>query len=140
MLTRDEALTICETVLTHAKAAGAEDAAVSLDSAVQSHARFAENRITTSGRADTLDITATVWVGRRRGSATGTDPDAGALKRMADEAVQIARVSPVHREYVPTLGPLEYPEARGFASATADVDLGGRARSTRPSPPVARPR
>jgi len=127
MLTRDEALTICETVLTHAKAAGAEDAAVSLDSAVQSHARFAENRITTSGRADTLDITATVWVGRRRGSATGTDPDAAALKRMADEAVQIARVSPVHREYVPTLGPVEYPETRGFADATADVDLAARA-------------
>lgn len=127
MLARDEALTICETVLTYAKAAGAEDAAVSLDSAVRSHARFADNRITTSGRADTLDITATVWVGRRRGSATGTDPDAGALKRMADEAAQIARVSPVHREYVPTLGALEYPEARGFANATADVDLAGRA-------------
>ena len=38
---------------------------------------------------------------------------------MADEAVQIARVSPVHREYVPTLGPLDYPESRGFAEATA---------------------
>ena len=46
---------------------------------------------------------------------------------MADEAVQIARVSPVHREYVPTLGPLEYPEARGFATATADVDVTARA-------------
>ena len=49
-------------------------------------------------------------------------PGADALKQMADEAVQIARVSPVHREYVPTLGPLEYAEARGFADATADVD------------------
>jgi predicted Zn-dependent protease len=48
---------------------------------------------------------------------------------MADEAVQIARVSPVHREYVPTLGPLEYAESRGFASATADVDLGARAKA-----------
>ena len=127
MLTRDEALRICETVLSNAKAAGAEDASISLNATIESHARFADNRITTSGRAEDLDITATVWVGRRRGSASGNDAAADALKRMADEAVQIARVSPVHREYVPTLGPLDYGEARGFAEATADVDLGARA-------------
>jgi predicted Zn-dependent protease len=129
MISRDEALTLCETVLSHAKAAGAEDAAVSLANAVESHARFADNHITTSGRSDDLDITATVWVGRKRGSATGNDPDAAALKRLADEAVQIARVSPVHREYVPTLGPLQYSEARGFATATADIDVAARAAS-----------
>jgi predicted Zn-dependent protease len=127
MLTRNEALQICETVLGHAKTAGAEDAAVSLQSSVEAHARFADNRITTSGRAEDLDVTATVWVGRRRGSSTANDASADALKRLAGEAVQIARVSPVHREYVPTLGPLEYPESRGFADATADVDLTARA-------------
>ena len=120
MLTRDEALKICETVLAHAKAAGAEDATVSLQSTVESHARFADNRITTSGRSEDLDITATVWVGRRRGAVTGNDAGADALKRLAEEAVQIARVSPVQREYVPTLGPLDYAEARGFAAATAE--------------------
>ena len=46
-----------------------------------------------------------------------------ALQRLAAEAVQIARISPVHREYVPTLGPLEYPDSRGFTEATADVDV-----------------
>lgn len=127
MLTRDEALKICETVLSHAKTAGAEDAAVSVRSSLESHARLAANRVTTSGRAEDVDITATVWVGRRRGSASGNDSDAAALKQLAEEAVQIARVSPVHREYVPTLGPLEYPESRGFASATADIDLNARA-------------
>ena len=73
MVTRDDALKICETVLEHAKAAGADDAQVSLDNSVESHARFADNRITTSGRADDVDITATVWVGRRRGAATVND-------------------------------------------------------------------
>jgi predicted Zn-dependent protease len=103
MLSRQDALTICDTVLAHAKTAGAEDAAVALQSSVESHARFADNRVTTSGRSEDLDITVTVWVGRRRGAATGNNPGADALKRMAEEAVQIARVSPVHREYVPTL-------------------------------------
>jgi predicted Zn-dependent protease len=129
MLRRDEALKICETVLAHAKTAGAEDATVSVQSSIESHARFADNRITTSGRAEDLEITATVWVGRKRGAASGGDASAAALKLMAAEAVQIARVSPVHREYVPTLGPLDYPESRGFADATANVDLDARAQA-----------
>jgi predicted Zn-dependent protease len=127
MLDRSASLKICETVLEHAKAAGAEDANVSAQSSVDAHARFADNRITTSGRAEDLLVTATVWIGRRRGAATGNDASAGALKQLAEEAVQIARVSPVHREYVPTLGPLTYPEERGFAPGTADIDVGTRA-------------
>ena len=127
MLTRDEALKICETVLSHARTAGAEDSTVSLQSSVESHARFADNRITTSGRSDDVEITATVWVGKRRGAVTGNDVSATALKRLADEAVEIARISPVHREYMPTLGPVEYAESRGFAEATAEVDVKARA-------------
>jgi predicted Zn-dependent protease len=127
MLERDEALKLCEAVLAHAKTAGAEDAAVSLRSTTESHARFADNRITTSGRSEDLDLTATVWVGRRRGSIAGNDRSDLSLKRMAEDAVQIARVSPVHREYMPTLGPLEYPESRGFAGTTADIDVKARA-------------
>jgi predicted Zn-dependent protease len=129
MLERDDALKICDTVLAHAKAAGAEDASVSIQSSVEAHARFADNRINTSGRSEDLDITVTVWAGRRRGTITGNDAGSDALKRMADDAVQVARVSPVHREYVATLGPLDYPEARGFASATADVNVTARATS-----------
>jgi predicted Zn-dependent protease len=129
MITRDEALRICEAILAHAKALGAEDAAVTLDSTVESHARFADNRITTSGRSDDLVLNTSVWVEQRRGSSIGNDAGADALRRMAEEAVQIARVSPVHREYVPTLGPLEYPESRAFAPATADVDVTERAKA-----------
>lgn len=129
MLNREDALTICDTVLAHAKAAGAEDAVVSAQSNVESHARFADNRITTSGRSEDVVITATVWVGRRRGAATGNDAGADALKRLADEAVQIARVSPVHREYVPTPGSLDYAESRAFVAATADPDLNARAKA-----------
>jgi predicted Zn-dependent protease len=128
MLTRDEALTICDSVLGHAKSAGAEDATVTVQSAQESHARFADNRITTSGRSEDVSVTATVWVGRRRGAATGNDSSPAALTQQADEAVQIARVSPVHREYLPTLGPMTYAQERGFADATASIDLDARAK------------
>ena len=108
MLNRDEALKICETRAGTRQGRRRRGCQRSrLQSTVESHARFADNRITTSGRAEDLGITATVWVGKRRGAATGNDSSADALKQLADEAVQIARVSPVHREYVPTLGPLD---------------------------------
>jgi predicted Zn-dependent protease len=129
MLTREDALKICEAVLAHAKAAGADDAQVSLNSSVESHARFADNRITTSGRAEDLEVTATVWVNRRRGSSAGNDAGAAALRQLAEDATQIARVSPVQREYIPTLGPLEYAVDRGFAPASADVDVNARAKA-----------
>jgi predicted Zn-dependent protease len=129
MLTRDEALKICETVLGHAKAAGADDAQVLLDDSVEAHARFADNRITTSGRSEDVDITATVWVARRRGAATVNDPSADALKQVAGDAVQIARLSPVQREYVPTLGPADYAATRGFADTTANIDVTARAKT-----------
>jgi predicted Zn-dependent protease len=129
MLNRDDAIKICETVLAHAKAAGAEDASVSLSDSVESHARLADNRVTTSGRADDIDITATVWVGKRRGATTVNDSSAAALQQLANDAVQIARLSPVQREYVPTLGPLQYGDDRGYAAATANLDLAARAKS-----------
>ena len=128
MLDRDASLKICDTVLGHAKAAGADDATVTSQSSLESHARFADNRITTSGRAADVTITVNVWVNQRRGAATGNDTRAAALQQLADEAVQIARVSPVHREYVPTPGALTYAESRAFAAPTAEVDLDARAR------------
>ena len=128
MMSRDEALRICETLLGHIKSAGAGDAIVNLQSTQETHARFADNRITTSGRSDNVNVTATVWVEQRRGAATGNDTSAAALKQLADEAGQIARLSPVHREYVPTLGALKYAEERTFSAATENVDLDARAK------------
>ena len=128
MMSRDEALAMCETLLGQVKAAGAEDAIVSVQSSQASHARFADNRITTSGRSDGVTMTATVWVGQRRGAPTGNDTSPAALKQLAEEATQIARVSPVHREYVPTLGAVTYAAERSFSAATERVDLDARAK------------
>ena len=50
------------------------------------------------------------------------------LKRLAEEAAQIARLSPVHREYVPSLGPVTYANERSFSAATENVDLDARAK------------
>ena len=128
MMSRDEALKTCETLLGEIKSAGAEDAIANVQSTQETHARFADNRITTSGRSENVSVTATVWVGKRRGAATGNDTRPAALKQLAEEAVQIARLSPVHGEYVPTLGAVTYPAERSFSTATESVDLEARAK------------
>jgi predicted Zn-dependent protease len=128
MMSRDEALKACETLLGHVKTAGADDAIVNVQSTQETHARFADNRITTSGRSDNAVVTTTVWVDKRRGVATGNDPSPDALKQLADEAVQIARLSPVHSEYVPTLGAMSYAAEQSFSPATEKVDLAARAK------------
>ena len=110
------------------KTAGAEDAVVSVESAQQAQARFADNHITTSGRSENDTVTVTVWVGQRRGAAAGNDTSPAALKQLADEAARIARLSPVHREYVPTLGAVTYATERSFSTATEEVDLDARAK------------
>lgn len=128
MMPRDQALDTCEKLLGEIKSAGAEDAIVNVESTQETHARFADNSITTSGRAENVTVTASVWVGRRRGAATGNNASLAALKQLASEAVQIARVSPVHGEYVPTLGAMTYPAERSFSAATETVDLEARAK------------
>ena len=128
MLDRDEALKICETVLEHAKAAGAEDADVSVRSSIDSHARFADNRVTTSGRAEDVGHHRTVWVGRRRGAVTGNDTSAEALKQLAEEAVaDRPRVAGAPRVRADARAARPIRRRRGFAAGTADVDVGARA-------------
>ena len=132
MLARDEALKICETVLAHAKAAGAEDAA-------RLSAKL--GRVARALRRQQHHDERTIRGSRHHRHGVGRPPARldhrqrlrapTALKRMADEAVQIARISPVHREYVPTLGPLDYAEARGFAARTAEVDVDRSRRGAR---------
>jgi predicted Zn-dependent protease len=126
LLTRDEAKSLCDQALSLTTAT---DATVSVQSTVGAHARFAGNSVTTSGRAEDLQIRITVWIDRRRGSATTNDSSKASLAAAVAEAERIARVSPVDREYVPTIGAVEYAAVGGFASSTIEPSLPARTRA-----------
>ena len=125
LLARDEAKALCDLVLSSTKA---DAATVVVRSSTESHARFADNNLTTSGRVDNLEIGITVWIERRRGSAATSDASRGSLFAVVQEAERIARVSPVDREFVEPLGPLDYPATDGYADRTVDLSLPARAR------------
>jgi predicted Zn-dependent protease len=126
LLTEKESQTICEKLLGKTKA---DDAEVSVTSEDLSHLRFAANAFTTSGRRENATVAVTVWMENKRGSAAANDLDDAALNTAVEEAERLARISPVDREYVPTLGPQKYQPAGGYVEATVDISLSGRAKA-----------
>ncbi|HEV8542707.1 MAG TPA: TldD/PmbA family protein [Verrucomicrobiae bacterium] len=125
LLTEKECKAICEKLLALTKA---DDAEVSVGSSDYSHLRFAANGFTTSGRSQSASASITVWIDKKRGSASASDVDDQSLKMAAEQAEKLARISPVDREYVPTLGPQQYKPVSGYAESTAEISLPDRAR------------
>ena len=105
-----------------------QDAEVSVFSRIHAHARFAANAFQTSAHSETVSAGITVWVDGKRASAWTSDLGERALAETVTQAEALARISPVDREYVPTLGPETYRPSPRFVEATAALPLDRRAR------------
>ena len=87
--------------------------------------RFARNEATTAGATGETAVTVTAWKGKRRATVAGgfdLSPggyDAAAVKKLVADAEELAAISPEDREYMPLLGPQEYPEVDAYDAATA---------------------
>src|SRR5712672_1370968 len=101
LLSESETKSICEQLLSLTKA---DDAMATVESEDYSHLRFAANGFTTSGRREDASASITVWIGGKRGSASANDLDPASLRNAVEQAEQLARISPVDKEYMPTLG------------------------------------
>jgi predicted Zn-dependent protease len=126
LLTEQEAKQITEKMLSYVKA---DDASVNVSSEETAHLRFADNNFLTSGKREARTASVTVWTGGRRGAAATNDFDEASLRAAVTEAEQIAAISPVDREYLPTLGKQVYKPVNGFVQATADISPAARAKT-----------
>jgi predicted Zn-dependent protease len=126
LLTEKEAREITNKLLSYVKA---DDAAVNVASENYSHMRFAANSFTTSGARENTSIGVTVWIDKRRGSSSTNEMDDESLRAAVAQAEQLARISPVDREYLPTLGAQTYRPVNGYAEATSNISLQNRARA-----------
>jgi len=126
LLTENEARTICEKLLSYVKA---DDATVSVNSENYGHLRFAANAFTTSGARENTTVGVTVWIGGKRGSASTNEMDDESLKSTVALAEQLARISPVDREYMPTLGKQTYQPVNSYAEATSNISVTSRAKT-----------
>jgi predicted Zn-dependent protease len=71
----------------------------------------------------------TVWIDRKRGAASTNEIDDESLKATVALAEQHARISPVDREYMPTLPQQTYKPVNGYAEATSNISVTSRAKT-----------
>src|SRR5215217_5901495 len=126
LLTEKEARTICEKLLSYVKA---DDAVVGVNSENYGHQRFASNSFTTTGARENVSVGVTLWIGGKRGSAGTNEIDDESLKSTIALAEQLARVSPVDREYMPSVGKQTYKPINGYVEATSNISVTSRART-----------
>jgi len=126
LLSEKETKAACARLLGFLKA---DDAEVSVTSDDFSHLRFAANGFTSNGRREDIAATVSVWIDKKRGSAATNELDDAALKRVAEQAEQLARISPVDKEYLPTLGPQTYKPTGGYVEQTVNLSLAARAET-----------
>jgi predicted Zn-dependent protease len=126
LLTEKDARALCDKLLSYVKA---DDAAVSVTSENYGHLRFAGNAFTTSGARENVSVGVTVWIDKKRGAASTNEIDEESLKATVALAQQLARVSPVDREYLPTLAQQTYKPVNSYAEATSNISVTSRAKT-----------
>ena len=126
MLTEAQARELTQRILGYVKA---DDAAVNVTSENFSHLRFAANSFTTSGARENTTVGVNVWIDKKRGAATTNEIDDASLRAAVAQAETLARISPVDREYLPTLGAQKYQPINAYAEATSNISLRDRART-----------
>jgi predicted Zn-dependent protease len=126
LLTEKDARAICDKLLGYVKA---DDAAVGVNSENYGHLRFAANSFTTSGARENVTVGVTVWIDKKRGAASTNEIDDESLKATVAQAEQLARISPVDREYVPTLSKQTYKPVNAYAEATSNISVASRAKT-----------
>src|SRR5687767_3514382 len=118
LITEKEARELTDKLLGYVKA---DDAAVSLGSENYSHLRFAANAFTTSGARENTTVGVTVWIDKKRGSSSTNEIDDESLRAAVAQAESLARISPVDREYLPTLDQQTYKPVSGYAESTSNM-------------------
>lgn len=126
LLSESDARALTEKLLGYVKA---DDAQVSVGGEKYSHLRFAANAFTTSGARENATAVVTVWIDKKRGSSSTNEIDDDSLRATVAQAEELARISPVDREYLPTLGRQVYKPVNGYAEITSNISLHERARA-----------
>lgn len=93
--------------------------------------RFANNEIHQNVSETNTQVRVRAVVGQQVGVATGNDISDEGLRRLAQKAVEIAKLSPENPDFIGLPGPAEYAPATGFDEDTAGATPDLRARGVR---------
>lgn len=126
MLSKKQAREILDRVLEMSPADGTE---AFIGSSASALTRFAENSIHQNVAQTAESVSVRVRIGQRLGSASASESDDAALRRMLDAAAEAAKLSEPDPELLPLIGPQEYREVESYDPAAATDSLGPAERA-----------
>lgn len=125
LLNENEARQIGEKVL---KMTSADDVVVNVGHSREALTRIANNSIVLNVFTERREVSVDVSFGGKKGSAGCDAIDDESLMAMVKRAEDVAKVSPVDPEFLPSLGPQTYMPVHAHFDSTANLDAEGRAK------------
>ena len=126
MLSRDEAKSILDKVMV---VSTADETEAYVDSYRSSVTRFAENHIHQNVSEEDVHLSVTAVLGKRMGDASTNKLDDESIKKVVDNAIEIARFAPPDDELLPRLGPQVCREVQAYDPSVDDLTPMDRARA-----------
>src|SRR4051812_9699117 len=126
--TREQAKALTDRALSFSKA---EETQVVLTGGDRANVRFARNSVTTAGASSGYSLAIVANVGKKSGTVTASEFSDDSLRRAAENALEIARLSPDNPETMPLLGPQTYAQTNPFFEDAAGATPEWRANAVK---------
>ncbi|MFZ5973174.1 MAG: TldD/PmbA family protein [Bacteroidota bacterium] len=127
ILSKEEAKTILEKVISFSKADGCE---VNLNGNDGGNIRYARNSVSTAGEDSNVTLAVQSYFGKKSGAATINEFDDASLEKVVRRAEELARLAPENPEFMEPLPPQNYgPDTKTFSESTAKITPEYRAQA-----------
>ncbi|MEO5909731.1 MAG: TldD/PmbA family protein [Pelobium sp.] len=124
ILTKQEAQNILKKVIGFSKAEFCE---AGLRGSDGGNIRYARNAVSTAGQISTMSLNVSSTYGKKTGSASINEFDDASLEKVVRRAEELAMLAPENPEFMPLLGPQEFPESPTYNAKTAAMTPDTRA-------------
>jgi len=118
MLSEQEAKKLVDKVLSLSKA---DEAEVNVNGETASHLRYARNTPSTSGTSTDVTVNIRSTFGKKSGRASINQLDDQSLRAVVSRSEELAQLSPEDPEFMPAVGPQQYPGVNAYFESTAKV-------------------
>ncbi|WP_316821765.1 TldD/PmbA family protein [Pedobacter gandavensis] len=124
ILSKEEAQAILKKVLSYSTADSCE---LSLNGSDGGNIRYARNAVSTAGQINVMNLAVSSTFGKKTGVATINEFDDASLKKVVKRAEELAMLAPENPEFMPLLGPQDFPESATYNAKTAAITPDTRA-------------
>lgn len=107
---------------------GSDEIFVSLKGENNGNIRYAGNSVSTSGETSNISLSVTSVFGKKSGTATTSELDEEAIRKVVSRAEELARLAPDNPEYVKGLQAQQFQPTPSFFTSTDQIDADYRAQ------------